>query len=50
MSQCKRPNIVQKENWKVLRKDPAYVEAVGWISEILEENCFPSEARKARKQ
>jgi len=40
---------VQKENWKELRKDSEYRDSVEWISEILEEDCFPREAEEARE-
>ena len=48
--ECKRPNQDQKDNWKELRMDPYYWDATEWISEILEEDCFPNEAEKARQR
>ncbi len=50
--ECKRPSPLQKESWKTLRRavlgDPVFGPGVDWISEILEEDCFPDEAEEAR--
>jgi len=52
-SRCKRPNETQKESYKKLMHDlldsEEYGPAVNWIQEILEEDCFPEEAKEARR-
>ncbi len=50
--ECKRPNLLQKTSWKLLRRtywrDETFGPAVRWVSEILEEDCFPREAEASR--
>ena len=50
--ECKRPNLIQATSWKLMRRtfieDPTFGPAVRWLSEVLEEDCFPMEAEDAR--
>ncbi len=50
--ECKRPNLVQKTGWKEIRRalinHPDFGPAIRWISEILEEDCFPKVAEEVR--
>ncbi len=50
--ECKRPNKEEKAGWKALKheytNDMLYGPPLRWISEILEEDCFPKEAKAAR--
>ena len=52
--ECKRPNDIQKESWKVLLHDhwdnPKYQPAIDWVKEIQEEDCFAEEADLIRKE
>ncbi len=52
--ECKRPNKEEKTGWKALRhefiNDSIYGPPIRWISEMLEEDCFPKEAGEARDE